>query len=134
MEKTKSFIDEFKAFAMRGNVIDLAFAVIIGAAFGKIVSSLVEDLIMPPIGFLVGGVSFSNLAVSLSAGVGEPVLIKYGVFLQALFDFVIVAFVLFLALKGINKLQTAKEETPAAAPVKSAELTVLEEIRDTLRK
>lgn len=123
-------IQEFKAFAMRGNVIDLAFAVIIGAAFGKIVTSLVEDIIMPPIGFLIGGVSFSSLAVSLETGIGAPVLIKYGVFLQAVFDFVIVAFVLFLALKGINKLQKAKEEAPAAKP---ADLLVLEEIRDALK-
>lgn len=127
-------VEEFKAFAMRGNVIDLAFAVIIGAAFGKIVSSLVEDIIMPPIGFLIGGVSFSELAVTLTTGIGAPVLIKYGVFLQAVFDFVIVAFVLFMALKAINKMQKAKEEVPAEAPKKSDELLVLEQIRDSLRK
>ncbi|MGB4076854.1 MAG: large-conductance mechanosensitive channel protein MscL [Minisyncoccia bacterium] len=126
-------IEEFKAFAMRGNVIDLAFAVIIGAAFGKIVSSLVEDIIMPPIGFFIGGVSFSELAVSLQTGIGDAVLIKYGVFLQAVFDFVIVAFVLFMALKGINKMQKEKKETPEA-PKKSDELVVLEQIRDSLRK
>ena len=124
-------IQDFKAFAMRGNVIDLAFAVIIGAAFGKIVSSLVENIIMPPIGFLIGGVSFSELAISLEAGIGAPVLIKYGVFLQAIFDFIIIAFVLFLALKGLTKLQKAKD---AEAPVKSDELKVLEEIRDSLKK
>lgn len=127
-------IQEFKAFAMRGNVIDLAFAVIIGAAFGKIISSLVEDIIMPPIGFLIGGVSFSDLAFSLQTGLGDPVLIKYGIFIQALLDFVIVAFVLFMVLKGINKMQKAKEEAPAEASKKSDELIVLEQIRDSLRK
>ena len=127
-------IDEFKAFAMRGNVIDLAFAVIIGTAFGKIVSSLVDDIIMPPIGFLIGGINFSDLAVSLQTGLGDPVLIKYGIFVQAIFNFVIVAFVLFMALKGINKMQKAKEETPVEPPKKSDELVVLEQIRDSLKK
>lgn len=126
-------IEEFKAFAVRGNVIDLAFAVIIGSAFGKIVSSFVEDIIMPPIGFLIGGVNFSDLAVSMQTGIGAPVLIKYGIFLQAVLDFVIVAFVLFLALKAINKLQKPKE-APAPVPAKSAELQVLEDIRDALKK
>ncbi|KND51168.1 MAG: large conductance mechanosensitive channel protein [Parcubacteria bacterium C7867-001] len=126
-------IQEFKAFAMRGNVIDLAFAVIIGAAFGKIVSSLVEDIIMPPVGFLIGGVNFSDLAFALQTGIGAPVLIKYGVFLQAMLDFVIIAFVLFLALKGLNKLQKQKE-VAAEAPKKSEELIVLEQIRDALKK
>ncbi len=118
---------------MRGNVIDLAFAVIIGAAFGKIVSSLVEDIIMPPVGFLIGGVNFSDLAFALQTGIGAPVLIKYGVFLQAMLDFVIIAFVLFLALKGLNKLQKQKE-VAAEAPKKSEELIVLEQIRDALKK
>lgn len=127
-------IEEFKAFAMRGNVIDLAFAVIIGAAFGKIVSSLVEDIIMPPIGFVIGGVNFSDLAVSLETGIGAPVLVKYGVFLQAVFDFVIVAFVLFMALKALNKMQNAKAEASVEAPKKSEELMVLEQIRDSLKK
>lgn len=126
-------IDEFKAFAMRGNVIDLAFAVIIGAAFGKIISSLVEDIIMPPIGFLIGGINFSDLAVSLQTGLGEPVLIKYGIFVQAILDFVIVAFVLFLVLQAINNAQKKKETTPEA-PKKSDELVVLEQIRDSLKK
>ena len=126
-------IDEFKAFAMRGNVIDLAFAVIIGAAFGKIVSSLVEDIIMPPVGFLIGGVNFSELAFSLSAGGGAPVLIKYGIFVQALLDFVIVAFVLFMVLRTINKMQKPKEEVAETPPAKSDEVRILEEIRDTLK-
>ena len=128
------FIDEFKVFAVRGNVIDLAFAVIIGAAFGKIVSSLVADIIMPPVGFLIGGVNFSDLAITLQSATGESVLITYGIFVQAIIDFVIVALVLFVALKGINKLQKTKEETPAETPKKSDELKVLEEIRDALKK
>ncbi len=127
-------MEDFKAFAMRGNVIDLAFAVIIGAAFGKIISSLVEDIIMPPIGFLIGGVSFSDLAFSLQTGLGDPVLIKYGIFAQAVLDFVIVAFVLFMVLKGITKMQKAKEAAAAQAPQKSDELIVLEQIRDSLKK
>lgn len=129
----KAFIEEFKAFAMRGNVIDLALAVIIGAAFGKIVSSLVENIIMPPIGFLIGGVNFSDLAVSLVVPDAPAVLIKYGVFVQAVIDFLIIALVLFFALKAFAKLEKKKEENPASAP-KSEELRVLEEIRDTLKK
>jgi large conductance mechanosensitive channel len=126
-----TFIKDFKAFATRGNVIDLAFAVIIGTAFGKIVSSLVEDIIMPPVGFLIGGVNFSDLAVSLETGVGEPVLIQYGIFLQSVLDFVIIAAVLFLVLKAVTKMQ---KEKPAEAPKKSDELRTLEEIRDLLKK
>ncbi len=127
-------IEEFKAFAVRGNVIDLAFAVIIGTAFGHIVTSLVEDIIMPPVGFLIGGVSFSELVVSLETGVGAPVLIKYGLFIQAVFDFVIVASVLFMALKAINKLQREKKEEACEPPPKSDEVKLLEEIRDALKK
>lgn len=127
-------VDEFKAFAMRGNVIDLAFAVIIGAAFGKIVSSLVENIIMPPVGFLIGGVNFSDLAFALYTGAGTPVLIAYGIFLQAVLDFVIIAFVLFMALKAINKLQKEKEVPQEEQNKKSDELIVLEEIRDSLKK
>jgi large conductance mechanosensitive channel len=130
----KNLMNDFKAFAMRGNVIDLAFAVIIGAAFGKIVSSLVENIIMPPIGYMIGGVSFSDLAITLGEGiVANPVLIKYGIFLQAVLDFVIIAFVLFMVLKALTKLQKQKEETPAAPPAKSDEVKLLEEIRDTLK-
>lgn len=125
-------VEEFKAFAMRGNVIDLALAVIIGTAFGKIVSSLVEDIIMPPIGFLIGGVSFSDLAISLEVSGATPVLIKYGMFIQSVLDFVIIAFVLFMALKAINKLQRKKEEPQKETPP-SEELVVLKEIRDVLK-
>ncbi len=126
-----TFVKDFKAFATRGNVIDLAFAVIIGTAFGKIVSSLVEDIIMPPVGFLIGGVSFTDLAVSLETGIGAPVLIRYGEFIQTVFDFVIIALVLFLVLRAVTKLQKPKAEE---APKKSDELRTLEEIRDLLKK
>jgi len=129
----KNLMNDFKAFAMRGNVIDLALAVIIGTAFGKIVSSLVENIIMPPIGFLIGGVSFSDLAISLTTGIGAPVLIKYGIFLQAVFDFVIIAFVLFMVLKTLTKLQKEKKAEEAAPPSKSEEVKLLEEIRDVLK-
>ena len=128
-----TFIDEFKSFAMRGNVLDLALAVIIGTAFGKIVSSLVENIIMPPVGFLIGGVDFSQLAVSLETGISEPVLITYGVFVQAVVDFIIIALVLFFVIKAAANLQAKKEKEPGPM-VKSDELKVLEEIRDSLKK
>jgi large conductance mechanosensitive channel len=137
-----SFIKEFKEFAIRGNVIDLAVGVIIGGAFGKIVSSLVADIIMPPIGYLIGGVNFTELKWSLGEtqklvdGVMQtvPVTITYGNFLQTLFDFIIVAFCIFLFVKLINKFNKKNtEEAPApAAPTKSEEL--LMEIRDLLKK
>ena len=126
---------EFKEFAMKGNVVDLAVGVIIGAAFGKIVSSLVGDLFMPLLGKLIGGVNFSDLAVSLGKDPGgKEVLVKYGAFLQTTFDFLIIALVLFFTIKAINKLK----KPPAAAPAppspapRSEEL--LEEIRDLLAK
>lgn len=124
---------EFKEFAMKGNVVDLAVGVIIGAAFGKIVSSLVGDIVMPILGKLVGGVNFSDLAVKLGTDpTGKEVLVKYGAFLQSCFDFLIIAFVLFLAIKGINKLKKPAVVVAAApaAPPKSDLL--LEEIRDLL--
>ena len=114
--------DEFKKFAMRGNVVDMAVGIIIGAAFGKIVSSAVNDLIMPPIGMLLGGVDFSNLFISLGAvsyetlaaaeAAGAPV-IKYGVFINTVLDFIIVAFAIFVAIKAMNKLQKEGEAAPA---------------------
>ena len=129
----KDFMKEFRAFAARGNVIDLAFAVVVGTAFGNIVSSLVEDIIMPPIGFLIGGVNFSDLAITLATGISgaEPVTINYGTFIQALIDFFIIALVLFVLLKVITKLQTAKEAVPAGP---SREVLLLTEIRDLLKK
>ena len=134
-------IDEFKQFAMRGNVIDLAVGVVIGAAFGKIVSSLVADVIMPPIGVLVGGVNFTDLGITLkqaqTAASGEvipAVTINYGNFLQATFDFII-AFAIFLFIKLINRLIRKKEtEPPATPPAPPADVQLLTEIRDLLKK
>lgn len=128
-------ITEFKEFAIRGNVIDLAVGVVIGAGFGKIVSALVDGVIMPPIGVLVGGVNFADLAVTLregSEGV-EPVLLKYGLFLQSLVDFMIIAFVIFLVIKAINRMNRKPAPAPApAAP--SEEVKLLTEIRDALKR
>ena len=128
-----SFISEFKEFAMKGNVVDMAVGVIIGAAFGKIVSSLVSDVVTPPLGFAIGGVDFTDLAVTLgtSPTSGEPIVVKYGVFLQNVFDFLIIAFVLFLAIRAINKLKTPPAPA-AAAPARQEVL--LQEIRDLLAR
>ena len=127
---------EFKEFAMKGNVIDLAVGVVIGAAFGKIVSSLVADVIMPPIGQLIGNVNFSDLALHIGTDPkGKEVLLKYGVFIQTVFEFVIIAFVLFMAIKGINKLKRQPPEAPPPAPPPPPrEEVLLEEIRDLLKK
>ncbi|MCR4853438.1 MAG: large-conductance mechanosensitive channel protein MscL [Prevotella sp.] len=122
------FIKEFKEFAMKGNVMDMAVGVIIGGAFGKIVSSLVDDVLMPLIGVITGGVDFSSLA----AKVGDAEL-KYGVFIQNIIDFLIVAFCIFLMIKAMNKLNKKKEEEPAPAPEPSAEEKLLGEIRDLLK-
>jgi large conductance mechanosensitive channel len=131
-----SFLSEFKEFAMRGNVIDLAVGVVIGAAFGKIVSSLVENVIMPIVGVLTGGVNFSSLAVAIATGPkGEPVLLKYGAFVQTVVDFLIVAFVIFIAVKGINRLKRpAPDAAPAVPPPPPRQEVLLEEIRDLLSK
>ncbi|MCU6667873.1 large-conductance mechanosensitive channel protein MscL [Enterobacteriaceae bacterium H4N4] len=130
-----SVIKEFREFAMRGNVVDLAVGVIIGAAFGKIVSSLVADIIMPPLGLLIGGIDFKQFAVTLRAAQGDipPVVMHYGVFIQNVFDFVIVAFAIFMAIKLINRLNRKKKEEPAAAPVPTKEEVLLTEIRDLLK-
>jgi large conductance mechanosensitive channel len=126
---------EFKEFAMKGNVVDLAVGVIIGAAFGKIVSSLVGDLIMPLLGRIIGGVNFSDLAVTLGKDpTGKEVLIKYGSFIQTIFDFLIIAIVLFLAIKGINKLKKPAPAIPAPPPPPPRSDVLLEEIRDLLAK
>ena len=137
------FIEEFKAFAVKGNAVDMAVGVIIGGAFGKIVSSIVDDLIMPPIGWLIGGVNFSDLKVVLPKLVVEgvevttaPATINYGNFIQTLLDFTIIAFCVFMLVKGINKLKKKEEEKPAApapAPEPSAEEKLLAEIRDLLK-
>lgn len=130
----KGFIEEFKAFAMRGNVIDLAVAVVIGAAFGKIVSSLVADIVTPLIGLLMGGIDFSGLTYT----VGDSV-ITYGVFVQSVIDFVIVALAIFLVVKGLSRAQKAMEKKQAAEEVvtpkePSEEVKLLREIRDNLRR
>lgn len=130
-----SMLKEFRAFAMRGNVIDLAIGVIIGAAFGKIVSSLVADIIMPPLGLLIGGIDFKQFALTLRPAQGDipAVVMHYGVFIQNIFDFIIVAFAIFLAIKLINKLHKKKEEEPKAPPAPSKEEVLLTEIRDLLK-
>jgi large conductance mechanosensitive channel len=127
---------EFKEFAMKGNVVDMAVGVIIGAAFGKIVSSLVGDVIMPPLGNLLSGVSFSDMATTIGTGPdGAAVKLKYGAFIQTMFDFIIIAFVLFLALKGINRLKKPAAPAPNAPPPAPPRTEVLlEEIRDLLKK
>jgi large conductance mechanosensitive channel len=127
-------VSEFKEFAMKGNVVDMAVGIVIGAAFGKIVSSFVDALVMPALGWIVGGVDFSSLAMILgtSAATGEPVSLGYGLFIQALVDFLIIAFAIFMALKAINRL---KKPAPAAAPPPPPrEEVLLTEIRDLLRQ
>ena len=121
---------EFKEFAMRGNVVDMAVGIVIGAAFGKIVSSLVSDVIMPPIGMLMGGVDFSALSLALGEG-ADAASINYGVFISTVIDFVIVAFAIFMVIKGINSMKKKQEQKPAA-PKPSAEEVLLTEIRDLL--
>lgn len=136
--KTKGFLTEFKQFAMRGNVSDMAIGIIIGAAFGKIVSSLVADIIMPPLGLLIGGVNFTNLKIVLQQandleGVKE-VTLNYGNFLQVIFDFLIVAFCIFMLIKFMNRLSDKKEaETPPPPAAPSEDVALLTEIRDLLK-
>jgi large conductance mechanosensitive channel len=127
---------EFKEFAMKGNVIDMAVGVIIGAAFGKIVTSLVEDIVMPPLGKLIGGVNFSDLSVNLGTDpAGKEVLWKYGNFLQISFQFLIVAFVLFMMIRSLNKLKKPDPAAPAAPPpAPPRQEVLLQEIRDLLAK
>ena len=125
-------LDEFKEFAMKGNVIDLAVGVIMGAAFAPIVATLVDNIVMPPIGYLMAGVDFSNLAVALPVPAGDPPLIKYGLFLNAIIKFLITAFAIFLLVKAVN---TMKKPAPAAAPAGPPPAEVyLKEIRDLLAK
>ncbi len=127
-------IAEFKDFAMKGNVVDMAVGIVIGAAFGKIVSAFVNAIIMPALGWVIGGVDFSQLGVTLgeNAATGEPVVIQYGQFVQALVDFLIIAAAIFMALKAINRL---KKPAPAAAPpAPPADVVLLIEIRDLLRQ
>lgn len=129
-------LKEFKEFAMRGNVVDMAVGIVIGAAFGKIVSSLVGDVIMPPIGVLLGGVDFTSLAFTVKDAVGEApaVVVSYGKFIQTVIDFLIVAFAIFMVVKGMNSLKKKKEEAPAAPPAPTKDQMLLAEIRDALTK
>ncbi|PKP41529.1 MAG: large conductance mechanosensitive channel protein MscL [Bacteroidetes bacterium HGW-Bacteroidetes-10] len=138
-------LDEFKQFAMRGNVLDMAVGIIIGGAFGKIVSSIVSDVIMPPVGLLVGGVNFTDLKITIkqqildAAGVvtAPAVTINYGNFIQVTFDFIIIAFAIFMLIKGMNNLNKKREEAPAAPatpPPTPADIQLLTEIRDLLKK
>ncbi|HVN71051.1 MAG TPA: large-conductance mechanosensitive channel protein MscL [Desulfomonilia bacterium] len=126
-------LQEFKTFAVKGNVVDMAVGIIIGAAFGKIVSSLVGDVIMPPIGLILGGVDFSNLTIVLKGAVGKApaVSLNYGKFIQTVIDFMIIAFSIFILVKGINTLKRKEEEAPAEPPKQEV---LLGEIRDLLKK
>lgn len=133
-------LKEFREFAMRGNVVDLAVGVVIGAAFGKIVASLVNDVIMPVVGWMIGGVNFSDLAITLKEASVDPagaeaaaVVIRYGTFLQTVVDFTIIAFAIFVAVKVINALKRKQEAVPAAPAEPSDEVRLLTEIRDALR-
>ena len=136
------FVQEFKEFAMRGNVVDLAVGLVIGAAFGAIVNSLVNDVIMPPIGLVMGNVDFSDLFINLSGQeyaslaaareAGAPV-IAYGAFINAVINFVIVAFAIFLVIKAMNRLRRKQEQAPEEMPVPPRQETLLEEIRDILK-
>jgi len=133
-----AIIKEFKEFAMRGNVVDLAVGVIIGAAFGKIVTSLVNDVIMPPIGYLTGGIDFKNLKILIKEG--DPtkkiadVTVNYGNFINTMIEFVIIAFCIFMVVKAINSLKKPEEPAPAADPAPTKEEALLTEIRDLLAK
>lgn len=123
-------VQEFKTFAMKGNVVDMAVGIIIGAAFGKIITSLVNDVIMPPIGLLVGGIDFSGLAIDL----GRSVVIKYGMFINTVIDFTIVAFAIFMMIKALNTLKKKEEASPAAPAAPKEEVVLLTQIRDLLKK
>ena len=130
-----SMIKEFREFAVKGNVVDMAVGVVIGAAFGKIVSSLVADLIMPPLGLMIGGINFTSLKLVLSeASDGKAAVTwNYGTFVQMVFDFVIIAWAIFLLVKGVNRLKRSHEAAPAAPAAPSPEVQLLTEIRDLLK-
>jgi large conductance mechanosensitive channel len=128
-------MSEFKQFAMRGNVVDMAVGIVMGGAFGKIVSSFVADVLMPPIGIVLGGVDFSDLAVTLKAASdgADAVLLRYGVFIQTVVDFLIIAFAIFLVVKAMNSVKKKEEAAPTAPPKPSKEEELLTEIRDALK-
>jgi large conductance mechanosensitive channel len=131
-----SVLSEFKAFAVKGNVVDMAVGIIIGAAFGKIVSSFVGDVIMPPLGLLIGGVDFSDLAVTLrpAEGAAPAVVLAYGKFIQTVIDFIIVAFAIFMGVKAINRLKREEAKAPTLPPTPTKEELLLGEIRDILKE
>jgi len=131
-----SMVQEFKTFAMRGNVVDMAVGVIMGGAFGKIVSSFVADIVMPPLGILIGGVNFSNLAITLKEASGDTaaVTLNYGKFIQTISDFVIIAFAIFMVVKLMNSMKKKEEQAPATPPPPSKQEILLTEIRDVLKK
>jgi large conductance mechanosensitive channel len=139
---TMKWLQEFKTFAVKGNVVDMAVGIVIGAAFGKIVSSFVADVIMPPIGFLVGGIDFSNLVITLKAetkataetAAKAAVTLNYGKFIQTMIDFTIIAFAIFLLVKGINALKRSEAAKPSEPAPPSPEVMLLTDIRDILRK
>jgi len=130
-----SMMKEFREFAMRGNVVDMAVGIVIGAAFGKIVSSFVNDVLMPPLGLALGGVDFTDLAITLKQASGEvaAVTLNYGSFIQTVVDFTIIAFAIFIMIKAMNALKKKEEEKPAAPPAPSAQEVLLAEIRDLLK-
>lgn len=130
-----SIVSEFKAFAVKGNVVDMAVGIIIGAAFGKIVSSFVGDVVMPPLGVLIGGVDFTDLAITLKAAEGDlpAVVLAYGKFIQTVLDFLIVAFAIFMGIKVLNKLKREEEAAPTAPPAPTKDQELLSEIRDLLK-
>ncbi len=131
-----SMMSEFKSFAMRGNVVDMAVGIVIGGAFGKIISSFVSDVLMPPIGMMMGGVDFKDLAVVLQAATEDvaAVTINYGAFIQTVLDFVIIAFAIFMVVRAMNNMKKKEEEAPKAPAKPSAEVELLTEIRDSLKK
>lgn len=134
-------VDEFKAFAMRGNVVDMAVGIIIGGAFGKIISSFVGDVLMPPLGLLLGGIDFKDMSITLKDAVmnGAEVVtpavsLNYGMFIQNVVDFLIIAFAIFMAIKAMNSMKKKEEEAPAAPPAPTKDQELLSEIRDLLKK
>ncbi len=133
---TMGMMSEFKAFAMKGNVVDMAVGIIIGGAFGKIVSSFVNDVLMPPLGVLLGGVDFKDLAFTIQEAAGETpaVTLNYGNFIQTALDFLIIAFAIFMMIKAMNSMKKKEEEAPAEPPKPSNEEVLLSEIRDLLKK
>jgi large conductance mechanosensitive channel len=130
------WLQEFKTFAVRGNVVDMAVGIVIGAAFGKIVSSFVADVIMPPIGLLIGGVDFSKLVITIKKATETTaaVTLNYGSFIQTIIDFVIIAFAIFMLVKAINTLKRNEAAKPSEPPLPSPEVILLTDIRDILRK